>query len=160
MKALVKKKPEVGIWMEEVEKPSYGARDILIKITKTAICGTDIHIYNWDQWSQETIKTPMVIGHEFVGVVEAVGEDVFQFKPGDRVSGEGHITCGACRNCRAGLRHLCRNTIGVGVNRQGQGKHHGNQPTKQVLPFCFVDGRDERHGGVAWRADMSAAGIG
>jgi len=119
MKALVKKHREVGLWMEEVPVPEIGPNDVLVKIRKTAICGTDLHIYNWDEWSQKTIPVPMVTGHEFVGVVEAVGSHVAGFAVGDRVSGEGHVTCGHCRNCRAGKRHLCRNTVGVGVNRQG-----------------------------------------
>jgi threonine 3-dehydrogenase len=99
--------------------PDFGPNDIRIKIMKTAICGTDVHIYNWDEWSRKTIPVPMIIGHEFVGTVEAMGSEVKDFNKGDRVSGEGHITCGYCRNCRAGKRHLCRNTIGVGVNRSG-----------------------------------------
>ena len=119
MKVLTKLKPEVGIWMEEAPVPEFGPNDIRIKIMKTAICGTDVHIFNWDAWSQKTISVPMIIGHEFVGIVEAMGSEVKDFKEGDRVSGEGHITCGYCRNCRAGKRHLCRNTIGVGVNRPG-----------------------------------------
>lgn len=119
MKALVKRHPKVGLWMEEVPIPTPGPEDLLIKIKKTAICGTDLHIYNWDAWSQKTVPVPMVTGHEFYGVVEQVGERVTGFKPGDRVSGEGHLTCGHCRNCRAGQRHLCRNTLGVGVNRPG-----------------------------------------
>ncbi len=119
MKALVKAKAEEGIWMQEVERPEYGPNDLLIRVRKTAICGTDIHIYNWDEWAQRTIPVPMTVGHEFVGVVEAVGSEVQGYAVGDRVSGEGHITCGHCRNCRAGQRHLCPNTIGVGVNRPG-----------------------------------------
>ncbi len=119
MKALVKSKAEAGIWMEDVAPPQAGPNDILIKIRKTAICGTDVHIFNWDAWSQQTIPVPMVVGHEFVGEVAEVGSEVQGIEPGDRVSGEGHITCGHCRNCRAGRRHLCRNTIGVGVNRPG-----------------------------------------
>lgn len=119
MKALVKLKPGPGLWMEEVEVPKFADNEVLIKIHKTAICGTDLHIYNWDQWSQETIKTPMVIGHEFVGEISKVGALVRGLTIGDIVSGEGHITCGYCRNCRAGKKHLCRNTFGVGVNRQG-----------------------------------------
>ena len=105
--------------MEDVAKPVVGHNDVLVKVQKTGICGTDIHIYNWDEWSQRTIKTPMHIGHEFMGVVAEVGSEVTGFKAGDRVSGEGHITCGNCRNCRAGKRHLCRNTVGLGVNRIG-----------------------------------------
>lgn len=119
MKVLTKLKPEVGIWMDEAPVPDFGPNDIRIKIMKTAICGTDVHIYNWDEWSRKTIPVPMIIGHEFVGTVEAMGSEVKDFNKGDRVSGEGHITCGYCRNCRAGKRHLCRNTIGVGVNRSG-----------------------------------------
>jgi threonine 3-dehydrogenase len=119
MKVLMKKYAKEGIWMDEAPIPSIGPNDLLIKIRKTAICGTDVHIYNWDKWSQATIPVPMVVGHEFVGTVEEIGSAVEGFKKGDRVSGEGHITCGHCRNCRAGRRHLCRNTIGVGVNRQG-----------------------------------------
>ena len=119
MKALVKAKPQEGIWMEDVPVPDIGPNDLLVKMRKTAICGTDIHIYNWDAWAQATIPVPMVVGHEFVGEVEAMGSAVVGFEVGDRVSGEGHITCGTCRNCRAGKRHLCRNTVGVGVNRSG-----------------------------------------
>lgn len=119
MKALSKLKAEPGIWMTDVEKPSMGPNDLLIRIKKTAICGTDVHIYNWDDWSQKTIPVPMVVGHEFVGEVVDMGQEVQGFGVGDRVSGEGHITCGHCRNCRAGRRHLCRNTYGVGVNRAG-----------------------------------------
>lgn len=119
MRALVKSRREPGLWMEDVAKPTVGPNDVLVKVQKTGICGTDIHIYNWDEWSQRTIKTPMHIGHEFMGVVAEVGSEVTGFKAGDRVSGEGHITCGDCRNCRAGKRHLCRNTVGLGVNRIG-----------------------------------------
>lgn len=119
MKALAKLHAKPGIWMTDVDKPDYGYNDILIKIKKTAICGTDVHIYKWDDWSQSTIPVPMVVGHEYVGEVAAMGEGVRGFDIGDRVSGEGHITCGHCRNCRAGRRHLCRNTFGVGVNRPG-----------------------------------------
>jgi threonine 3-dehydrogenase len=119
MRALVKSKREQGIWLEDQPVPEIGPNDLLIQITKTAICGTDIHIYNWDDWSQRTIPVPMIVGHEFVGRVAKVGTHVSGFAEGDRVSGEGHITCGYCRNCRAGKRHLCRNTVGVGVNRPG-----------------------------------------
>lgn len=119
MKALVKAENAVGLWKQDVPKPEIGPNDVLIKIRKSAICGTDMHIYNWDEWAQRTIPVPMVVGHEFVGTIEAVGEAVSGFKIGERVSGEGHITCGYCRNCRAGRQHLCRNTKGVGVNRPG-----------------------------------------
>lgn len=119
MKALSKLKAEPGIWMTEVPKPELGHNDVMIKIRKTAICGTDVHIYNWDEWSQKTIPVPMVVGHEYIGKIVAIGQEVKGFKIGDRVSGEGHITCGHCRNCRGGRTHLCRNTIGVGVNREG-----------------------------------------
>lgn len=119
MKALAKLHAKPGIWMTDAEKPECGYNDLLIKIKKTAICGTDVHIYKWDDWSQKTIPVPMVVGHEYVGEVAAMGDGVRGFEIGDRVSGEGHITCGHCRNCRAGRRHLCRNTYGVGVNRPG-----------------------------------------
>jgi threonine 3-dehydrogenase len=119
MQALVKKYSKPGIWLDEVPVPEYGHDDVLIKIKKTAICGTDIHIYNWDEWASKTIPVPMVVGHEYVGTVEAFGENVQDVKIGELVSGEGHITCGHCRNCRAGRRHLCPNTLGVGVNRPG-----------------------------------------
>ncbi len=119
MKALAKLYPQEGVWLHETEKPVVGHNDLLIKIRKTAICGTDVHIYNWDEWSQKTIPVPMTIGHEYVGTVVEIGCEVEGFSIGDRVSGEGHITCGHCRNCRAGRRHLCRNTQGVGVNRAG-----------------------------------------
>lgn len=119
MKALSKLKSEVGIWMTDVERPKVGHNDLLIKIRKTAICGTDMHIYNWDDWAKQTIPVPMVVGHEYVGEVVDMGQEVRGFNVGDRVSGEGHITCGHCRNCRAGRVHLCRNTTGVGVNREG-----------------------------------------
>lgn len=119
MKVLAKLKPEQGMWMSEADKPEVGYNDLLIKIKKTAICGTDVHIYNWDEWSQNTVPVGMTVGHEYVGVVADMGEGVRGFEIGDRVSGEGHITCGHCRNCRAGRRHLCRNTMGVGVNRAG-----------------------------------------
>ncbi|KMN51284.1 L-threonine 3-dehydrogenase [Chromobacterium violaceum] len=119
MKALAKLKAAPGLEMTDVPLPEVGHNDLLIKIVKTAICGTDIHIWNWDEWSQKTIPVPMHVGHEYVGVVAGMGSEVQGFKIGQRVSGEGHITCGYCRNCRAGRRHLCRNTTGVGVNREG-----------------------------------------
>jgi len=119
VRALVKAKAEPGIWMQDVPVPEIGPNDVLIKVRKASICGTDIHIWNWDAWSQKTIKVPMVIGHEFMGEIARLGAEVTGFQVGDRVSGEGHITCGHCRNCRAGKRHLCRNTLGLGVNRPG-----------------------------------------
>lgn len=119
MKALCKLHPKPGIWLNDIDIPNIGHNDVLIKIKKTAICGTDIHIYNWDEWAARTIPVPMAVGHEFVGEIIALGSEVAGLKVGQRVSGEGHITCGHCRNCRAGRRHLCRNTLGVGVNRTG-----------------------------------------
>jgi threonine 3-dehydrogenase len=119
MKALVKAEATPGIWMRDIEAPRVGHNDVLIRMKKTAICGTDIHIYNWDAWAQKTIPVPMQVGHEYCGEIVEVGSEVVGFAAGDRVSGEGHITCGHCRNCRAGRRHLCRNTVGVGVNRPG-----------------------------------------
>ena len=119
MKALVKAKAEPGIWMADIPKPTIGPNDVLIRMKKTAICGTDMHIYHWDEWAQRTIKVPMAVGHEYCGEIVDMGSEVRGLKVGDRVSGEGHVTCGFCRNCRAGRRHLCRNTIGVGVNREG-----------------------------------------
>ena len=119
MKALIKQRGEPGIWMGELAEPTIGPNDVLIRISKTSICGTDIHIYNWDPWAQRSITVPMAIGHEYCGTIVDMGSEVRGFDIGDRVSGEGHITCGHCRNCRAGRRHLCRNTVGVGVDRQG-----------------------------------------
>jgi threonine 3-dehydrogenase len=119
VRALVKAKAEQGIWMQDVPVPEIGPNDVLIKVRKASICGTDVHIWNWDAWAQKTIKVPMVIGHEFMGEIAKLGAEVTGFQVGDRVSGEGHITCGHCRNCRAGKRHLCRNTVGLGVNRPG-----------------------------------------
>lgn len=119
MKALVKAEKKPGLWMQEVAVPEVGPNDVLIKVRKSAICGTDIHIYNWDEWSQKTIPVPMAIGHEFMGEVQKLGSAVTGFRVGERVSGEGHLTCGHCRNCRAGKRHLCRNTVGIGVHRAG-----------------------------------------
>ncbi|MGI8770571.1 MAG: L-threonine 3-dehydrogenase [Acidobacteriaceae bacterium] len=119
MKALTKSRAERGLWLEDVPVPSYGINDVLIRVRRTGICGTDVHIYDWDEWAQHTIPVPMVIGHEFVGEIVAVGANVNDFHPGDIVSGEGHVTCGRCRNCLAGRRHLCAATQGVGVNRPG-----------------------------------------
>ena len=119
MKALVKKYPQKGLWFEDVPEPKVGVNDVKIKIHKTAICGTDLPIYNWDEWSQKTIETPRVIGHEYVGEIVELGSNVINWKIGDIVSGEGHIVCGKCRNCLAGKGHLCKETVGVGVNRDG-----------------------------------------
>jgi threonine 3-dehydrogenase len=119
MKALVKRNAERGLWLEEVPEPEMGINDVLIRVDRTGICGTDLHIYNWDAWAQKTIPVPMVVGHEFVGEVVAVGANVADFFPGDVVSGEGHVVCGRCRNCLAGRRHLCADTKGIGVNRPG-----------------------------------------
>ena len=119
MKALVKAKAETGLWLQDVPEPEYGINDVLTKVARTGICGTDLHIYNWDSWAQKTIPVPMVIGHEFAGTVVEVGSNVVGFKPGDIVSGEGHVVCGRCRNCMAGRRHLCKDTKGLGVNIPG-----------------------------------------
>src|SRR5213593_4233298 len=119
MKALVKRKSEPGLWLEEAPKPSIGLNDVLIRIDRTGICGTDLHIYKWDDWARRTIPVPMVVGHEFVGEIVAVGSNVSDFHPGQIVSGEGHVVCGRCRNCLAGRRHLCADTKGIGVNRPG-----------------------------------------
>ncbi len=135
MKALVKAKSEPGIWMDDVAMPEIGPNDVLIRINKTAICGTDIHIYNWDDWSQKTIPVPMTIGHEFAGEIAEIGREVRGFVPGDRVSGEGHITCGHCRNCRAGRSHLCRNAVGVGVNRDGAFAEYLAIPARNAFPL-------------------------
>ena len=135
MRALVKAKAEPGIWMEEVPVPEIGPNDVLIKVKKTAICGTDVHIYNWDQWAQKTVPVPMVTGHEFVGTVADFGAAVTEYKVGQRVSGEGHIVCGHCRNCRAGRGHLCRNTLGVGVNRPGAFGEYLAIPQHNVVPI-------------------------
>jgi len=133
MKALVKSKPEKGLWMEQVDIPEIGVNDILIKVKKSAICGTDLHIYRWDEWSQNTIKTPMTIGHEYVGTVGKMGEGVTDFKIGDRVTGEGHIACGHCRNCRRGRKHICENTVGIGVNRDGSFAEYVKVPSSNVM---------------------------
>jgi threonine 3-dehydrogenase len=119
MQALVKSKPKKGLWLEEVPVPEIGINDVLIRVRQTGICGTDVHIYQWDEWAQQTIPVPMAIGHEFVGEIVEVGSNVSDFHPGDLVSGEGHVVCGRCRNCLAGRRHLCANTRGVGVDRPG-----------------------------------------
>ncbi len=132
MRALVKAQGEPGLWLEEVPVPEIGINDVLIRVLKTGICGTDVHIYNWDEWAQKTIPVPMVVGHEFVGRVVEVGANVPDFKPGDLVSGEGHVVCGRCRNCMAGRRHLCRDTIGLGVNRPGAFADYVSLPQTNV----------------------------
>jgi threonine 3-dehydrogenase len=119
MKALVKRKPEPGLWLENVPEPAIGINDLLIRVLRTGVCGTDLHIYQWDAWARRTVPVPLVIGHEFVGEVVEIGANVNDFRPGDVVSGEGHLVCGRCRNCMAGRRHLCAHTQGIGVNRAG-----------------------------------------
>lgn len=133
MKALVKEYPQEGIWLQDVAPPEVGNNDVLIKIHKTAICGTDVHIYNWDEWAQKTIRVPMTVGHEYAGVIEQLGANVTGLAVGDVVSGEGHIVCDRCRNCLAGRRHLCPNTIGVGVNRNGSFAEYLSLPAKNVF---------------------------
>ena len=141
MKALVKAKAERGIWMEDIGLPEVGHNDVLIKINQTAICGTDIHIFKWDDWAQATIPVPLAIGHEFCGEIVECGSEVKGFEIGDRVSAEGHITCGVCRNCRAGRRHLCMNSVGVGVNRPGAFAEFLSVPAFNVfkLPATISD---------------------
>ncbi|MFO1508705.1 MAG: L-threonine 3-dehydrogenase [Steroidobacteraceae bacterium] len=141
MRALVKAKAEPGIWMQDVPEPAIGHNDVLIRMQKTAICGTDMHIYKWDDWARRTIRVPMAVGHEYCGEIVALGSEVRGFSIGDRVSGEGHLTCGYCRNCRAGRRHLCRNTVGVGVNRPGCFAEYMSLPAVNVfkLPDAIDD---------------------
>ncbi|MFZ9120599.1 MAG: L-threonine 3-dehydrogenase [Methylophilaceae bacterium] len=133
MKALVKTKAEQGIWLQDMPEPECGNNDVIVKIHKTAICGTDIHIYNWDEWAQKTIPVPMITGHEYAGEIVEVGQNVNDLSVGDIVSGEGHITCGRCRNCLAGRIHLCPNTIGVGVNRTGAFAEYVAIPAKNIF---------------------------
>jgi len=135
MKALVKKQAKEGLWLEEVPVPEIGINDILIKVLKTSICGTDVHIYNWDSWAQKTIHTPMTIGHEFVGEIVKMGANVHDFKIGDIVSAEGHVVCGHCRNCMAGRRHLCKAPKGIGVNRDGAFAEYVSVPVTNVW-YC------------------------
>ena len=137
MKALVKQKSEPGLWLQEVERPTIGINDVLIKVDRTGVCGTDVHIYKWDDWAQKTIPVPMVVGHEFVGEIVEVGSNVSDFRPGEVVSGEGHVVCGRCRNCLAGRRHLCAHTKGIGVNRSGAFAEY------LVLPMTNVWHHDE-----------------
>ena len=141
MKALVKSKPERGIWLEDIDEPVPGHNDVLIKVGRTAICGTDIHIYQWDDWASKTIPVPLAVGHEFSGEIVEYGSEVKGFSVGDRVSAEGHITCGICRNCRAGRRHLCINTVGVGVNRAGAFAEYLSVPAFNVfkVPDVITD---------------------
>ncbi|HEX7062807.1 MAG TPA: L-threonine 3-dehydrogenase, partial [Woeseiaceae bacterium] len=141
MRALVKSRAEPGIWLEELQKPEPGHNDVLIKVRRAAICGTDIHIYQWDEWARKTIPVPLAIGHEFSGEIVEVGSEVRGLSAGDRVSAEGHITCGVCRNCRAGRRHLCRNTLGIGVSRAGAFAEYISVPAFNVfkLPASITD---------------------
>jgi len=136
MRALVKSRPEPGIWMENIPEPEIGPNDVLIKIKKTSICGTDLHIVAWDEWAQATIPTPMAVGHEYVGIVEKIGSEVEGLEIGQRVSGEGHVVCGRCRNCQAGRRHLCINTVGVGVDRPGAFAEYVAIPGSNVQPVA------------------------
>jgi threonine 3-dehydrogenase len=142
MKALVKARSEPGLWLEEVPVPEIGINDILIRVDRTGICGTDIHIYNWDDWARKTIPVPMTVGHEFVGEVVRVGANVADFHPGDVVSGEGHVVCGRCRNCLAGRRHLCKDTQGVGVNRPGAFAEYISLPMTNVWHHAHTIDRD------------------
>lgn len=133
MKALVKSKAEKGIWMEDIPIPVTGPNDVLIKISKSSICGTDLHIYNWDEWAQKTIPVGLTIGHEYAGFVAQVGSEVSEFQEGDRVTGEGHISCGHCRNCRRGRQHICETTIGIGVNINGSFAQYVKVPSSNVM---------------------------
>ena len=141
MRALVKSKAEPGIWLQEIDKPTAGHNDVLIRVHRTAICGTDIHIYKWDEWASKTIPVPLAVGHEFYGEVVECGSEVRGFNVGDRVSAEGHITCGVCRNCRAGRRHLCMSTTGIGVDRPGAFADYISVPAFNVfkLPDAISD---------------------
>src|SRR2546422_4265521 len=133
MQAVVKAKAEPGLWIEEVPVPEVRGDDVLIRVLKTSICGTDVHIYNWDAWAQKTIPVPMVVGHEFVGQIVEAGSNVHDFHLGDIVSGEGHVVCGRCRNCLAGRRHLCKDTQGIGVNQPGAFAEYLAFPVSTVL---------------------------
>ncbi|MFO7671966.1 MAG: L-threonine 3-dehydrogenase [Bacteroidales bacterium] len=133
MKALVKSKAEKGIWMEDVPIPIVGPNDVLIKVSKSSICGTDLHIYNWDEWARKTIPVGLTIGHEYAGHVAQVGSEVSEFKEGERVTGEGHISCGHCRNCRRGRQHICETTIGIGVNINGSFAQYVKVPSSNVM---------------------------
>ena len=140
MKALSKLRSEKGIWLTDVPMPTVGVNDVLVKVLRTGICGTDVHIYNWDAWAQKTIPVPMVVGHEFVGIIEKVGSNVHDFQIGDIVSGEGHVVCGHCRNCLAGRRHLCKDTKGIGVNRPGAFAEYIALPYTNVWVHDSADG--------------------
>lgn len=140
MKAIVKKKAEPGLWMEEVPLPRIGINDVLVRVLRTGICGTDVHIYNWDAWAQKTIPIPLVVGHEFVGKIVEIGSNVHDFHVGDIVSGEGHVVCGRCRNCLAGRRHLCKDTKGIGVNRPGAFAEYIALPVTNVWLHDAADG--------------------
>ncbi len=146
MKALAKQNAEKGIWQVQAPVPETGPNDVLIRVRKSAICGTDMHIFEWNDWAQHTIPVPMIVGHEFVGEVAEIGSHVDGLQVGQRVSGEGHITCGYCRNCRAGTRHLCRNTVGVGVNRQGSFAEYLSLPASNVFPL--PDGISDRQAAI------------
>ena len=140
MKALVKRERKPGLWLEDVPEPQVGINDVLIRVDRTGICGTDLHIYKWDEWAQKTIPVPMVVGHEFVGEVVEVGSNVKDFFPGEIVSAEGHVVCGRCRNCLAGRRHLCKDTLGIGVNRPGAFAEYISVPMTNV--WHHTDGID------------------
>lgn len=133
MRAIVKRKPERGLWMEDVPIPKPGANEVLLKIKKSAICGTDLHIFKWDEWAQRTIKTPLIIGHEYVGEVVELGSEVHQYRIGERVTVEGHIACGHCRNCRRGRQHICEHTVGIGVQRDGGFAEYIAVPISNVM---------------------------
>ncbi len=135
MKALIKSRPEKGLWMEEAPVPEPGLNDVIIKVKKSAICGTDLHIYEWDQWSQRTIKTPLIIGHEYMGYIEKMGAGVTNLRIGERVTGEGHLACGHCRNCRRGKEHVCENTVGIGVHVNGSFAEYVRIPSQNVIPL-------------------------
>jgi len=135
VRALVKAKSEPGLWLDEIDIPRPDDRDVLIKVSKTSICGTDLHIYNWDQWAQETIPVPMAVGHEFMGEIVRLGSEVNGLELGARVAGEGHITCGHCRNCRAGRRHFCHNHLGLGVTRPGAFAEYVTLPAENIFPI-------------------------
>jgi threonine 3-dehydrogenase len=135
MKALVKAKAEPGLWMQDIDVPRPADRDVLIRVSKTSVCGTDLHIYDWDEWAQETIPVPMTIGHEFMGTIVRLGPEVHGLEVGTRVAGEGHITCGHCRNCRAGRRHFCHNHLGLGVTRPGAFAEYVTLPAENVFPI-------------------------